>query len=98
MAQTILTSADAKADSVTRASDRESMRPLNHPLTPFVDRLVVPPRRVFDAPGRLVVGLETATHRFHRDLPPSRVWAFDGSVPGPTIEVLRGAELEVVWE
>jgi spore coat protein A len=73
------------------------MRPLN-PLTPFVDRLAVPPRRVFDAPGRLVVGLETATHRFHRDLPPSRVWAYDGCVPGPTIEVLRAVELEVVWD
>jgi o-aminophenol oxidase len=71
---------------------------LERPLEPFVDRLAVPPRRVFDAPGRLAVRLETATHRFHRDLPPSRVWAYDGLVPGPTIEVRRGTELEVVWD
>ncbi len=49
-------------------------------------------------PTRLTMRLETATHRFHRDLPPSRVWAYDGSLPGPTIEVLRGVALEVLWE
>jgi spore coat protein A len=71
---------------------------LNHPLTPFVDKLTVPPRRAVSEPGRLVVRLEPATHRFHRDLPPSRVWAYDGSVPGPTVEVRRGIGLEVLWE
>jgi FtsP/CotA-like multicopper oxidase with cupredoxin domain len=71
---------------------------LNRPLTPFVDRLAVPARRVCEEPKRLVVRLETAMHRFHRDVPPSRVWAYDGSVPGPTIETLRGMELEVVWD
>ncbi len=49
-------------------------------------------------PARLVVTLQTATHRFHRDLPPSRVWAYDGSLPGPTIEVTRGVAVEVLWE
>jgi FtsP/CotA-like multicopper oxidase with cupredoxin domain len=72
--------------------------PLNHPLTPFVDKLTAPPRRVVSESGRLVVRLEPANHRFHRDLPPSRVWAYDGSVPGPTVEVRRGVGLEVLWE
>jgi spore coat protein A len=58
----------------------------------------VPPRRVIKAPTRLTVRLETVEHSFHRDLPPSRVWAYDGHVPGPTIEVDRGAEVEVRWE
>jgi spore coat protein A len=49
-------------------------------------------------PGRLVVRLESSKHRFHRDLPPSPVWTYDGSLPGPSIEVRRGAELEVLWE
>jgi o-aminophenol oxidase len=71
---------------------------LKHPLTPFVDKLAVPPRLVFGEPGRCVVRLETAEHHFHRDLPPSRVWTYCGSVPGPTIEVSRGVELEVRWE
>ncbi len=37
-------------------------------------------------------------HRFHRDLAPSRVWAYDGRLPGPTIEVDRGIPVEVQWE
>ncbi len=67
-------------------------------LRPFVDLLSLPPRRVIKAPTRLTVRLETATHRFHRDLPPSRVWAYDGRLPGPTIEVDRGIQVEVQWE
>jgi FtsP/CotA-like multicopper oxidase with cupredoxin domain len=75
---------------VTSVSERQ--------LPPFVDLLRVPPRRVIKAPTRLTVRLETVEHRFHRDLPPSRVWAYDGHVPGPTIEVDRGTEVEVRWE
>jgi spore coat protein A len=71
---------------------------MSHPLTPFVDELAVPPRRVISEPTRLTIPLETATHRFHRELPPSRVWAYDGSLPGPTIETRRGVPLEVMWE
>jgi len=67
-------------------------------LTPFVDLLPVPPRRVIKKPTRLTVRLETVTHSFHRDLPPSRVWAYDGHLPGPTIEVERGSGVEMQWE
>jgi spore coat protein A len=71
--------------------------PLAHPLTPFVDRLTIPPRRVFAEAARLAVRLEATTHRFHRELAPSSVWAYDGHLPGPTIEVRRGVPLEVRW-
>ncbi|HKB33695.1 MAG TPA: multicopper oxidase domain-containing protein [Candidatus Dormibacteraeota bacterium] len=67
-------------------------------LKPFVDLLPVPPRHVVKEPIRLTIRLQTVNHRFHRDLPPSRVWAYDGHVPGPTIEVDRRTELEVRWE
>ncbi len=69
-----------------------------YPLRPFVDALPIPPRHVITAPTRLTIPLETTTHRFHRDLPPSRVWTYDGHLPGPTIEVRRGIPLEVQWE
>jgi FtsP/CotA-like multicopper oxidase with cupredoxin domain len=69
-----------------------------HPLTPFVDELPIPARRVVTEPTRLTVPLQTALHRFHRDLPPSRVWTYDGHVPGLTIEVRRGVPLEVLWD
>jgi len=53
---------------------------------------------VIKEPARLAVRLQTANHRFHRDLPASRVWAYDGHLPGPTIEVDRGVPAEVRWE
>ncbi|HET6832615.1 MAG TPA: multicopper oxidase domain-containing protein [Acidimicrobiales bacterium] len=69
-----------------------------YPLTPFVDRLPIPPRYVITEPTRLTVRVETAQHRFHRELPRSRVWTYDGHLPGPTIEVRRGVSVEVAWE
>ena len=69
-----------------------------YPLRPFVDPLPIPPRRIIEEPTRLTIGLEATTHRFHRDLEPSRVWTYDGHLPGPTIEVRRGIPLEVQWE
>ena len=71
---------------------------LTSPLAPFVDVLPVPPRLLArEHDGHLTVGIRVAWHRFHRDLPPSRVWAFDGSVPGPTIEAERGWPVRVEW-
>ncbi len=74
---------------------RSSLRP---PLTPFVDALPLPQRILADKHGgELTVPIRAAAHRFHRDLPPSRVWAYDGRVPGPTIEAKRGQPVRVHW-
>ena len=40
----------------------------------------------------------TATHTFHRALPPSRVWTYERVLPGPTIEVQRDREVRVEWQ
>jgi spore coat protein A len=63
-----------------------------------VDALPIPPRRIIEERTRLTIPLEATTHRFHRDLEPSRVWTYDGHLPGPTIEVRRGIPLELEWE
>ena len=65
----------------------DTMRGLSPPLTPYVDPLPVPRRlRAADHDGRLTVSMRAGTHRFHRDLPESPIWGFDGGLPGPTIE------------
>jgi hypothetical protein len=70
------------------------MQSLKHPLTPFVDNFPVPPRLVFSEPARLSVRLEPAEHRFHRDLPPSRVWAYgDGNARRPQKQAGRTGAL-----
>jgi FtsP/CotA-like multicopper oxidase with cupredoxin domain len=71
---------------------------LSATLVAFVDGLPVP-RRVIagEHDGRLTVDLRAGVHRFHRDLPESRVWGYDGTVPGPTIEAERGQQVTVEW-
>jgi hypothetical protein len=61
----------------------------DYPLQPFVDALPTPARRVAPDAGRLTIPLRAALHQYHRDLLPSPVWTFDGTVPGPTIEGAR---------
>jgi FtsP/CotA-like multicopper oxidase with cupredoxin domain len=71
---------------------------LTKPLIPFVDELPLPRRLVAaEHDGRLTVPMASATHRFHRDLPESRVWGYDGTVPGPTVEAERGRRVTVDW-
>jgi spore coat protein A len=74
------------------------MRALATPLAPFVDPLPVPPRLVAaEHDGRLTVRMRAGAHQFHRDLPASRIWGYEGVVPGPTIEAGRGQPVTVEW-
>jgi o-aminophenol oxidase len=68
------------------------------PLAPFADALPVPRRLVAARPdGRLSVPIRAGAHSFHRDLPESAIWGYDGTVPGPTIEAERGQPVTVRW-
>jgi spore coat protein A len=68
------------------------------PLVAFVDALPVPRRLIAgEHHGRLTVPLCAGRHRFHRDLPESPIWGYDGTVPGPTIEAERGQPVTVAW-
>ena len=72
--------------------------PLAAPLAPFADALPVPRRLVAAMQnGRLSVPIRAGAHRFHRDLPESAIWGYDGTVPGPTIEAERGQPVTVAW-
>ena len=73
-------------------------RTLAAPLAPFADALPVPRRLVAaEQHGQLSVPIRAGAHRFHRDLPESAIWGYDGRVPGPTIEAERGQAVTVVW-
>jgi FtsP/CotA-like multicopper oxidase with cupredoxin domain len=54
-------------------------------------------RLLAEQDGRLTVSIRVGEHRFHRDLPASTVWGFEGMVPGPTIEAERGQPVTVEW-
>src|SRR6266852_5679052 len=72
--------------------------PLAVPLAPFADALPVPQRLVAARRnGWLSVPIRAGVHRFHRDLPESAGWGYDGTVPGPTIEAEAGQPVAVAW-
>jgi spore coat protein A len=43
------------------------------------------------------VAMREAEVKLHRDLPPTRVWTYGGTMPGPTIETRSGRGLLVEW-
>ena len=70
--------------------------PLTAPLAVFADALPVPRRLVAARHSdRLSVPIRTGAHRFHRDLPESLIWGYDGTIPGPTIEAERAQPVTV---
>ena len=36
--------------------------------------------------------------RMHSQLPPTKLWGYEGLYPGPTIEARRGRPIEILWE
>ncbi|MBV8137390.1 MAG: multicopper oxidase domain-containing protein [Deltaproteobacteria bacterium] len=77
-------------------------------LEAFVDPLPVPPvarsngvRLSPDGSSRKLpfyqIEMREVLSKVHRDLPPTRLWGFQGVVPGPTFETRKGDELLVEW-
>jgi FtsP/CotA-like multicopper oxidase with cupredoxin domain len=64
-------------------------------LTKYLDPLRIPPVR--KPHHSLEVTMRATDAQLHSELPPTRVWAYDGLFPGPTIEVDSGRSLRVTW-
>lgn len=71
-------------------------------LRKFVEAMPVPPvlkpTKEEDGVPYYSVTVEETKHSFHPDLPDTRVWAFDGKVPGPTFEVEKDKPIQVEWK
>ncbi|MFF8640821.1 O-aminophenol oxidase PhsA [Streptomyces sp. NPDC015345] len=69
-------------------------------LEPFVAPLTVPPvlrPDSADVREETEIALRPTWVRLHPQLPPTLMWGYDGSVPGPTIEVRRGQRVRIAW-
>ncbi|MFJ8648072.1 O-aminophenol oxidase PhsA [Streptomyces sp. NPDC093546] len=69
-------------------------------LVPYVDPLTVPPVIRPDQPDirqEIEIALRPTWVRMHSQLPPTLMWGYEGSVPGPTIEVRRGQRIRIAW-
>lgn len=66
-------------------------------LKPYVDPLSTPPviQLKSGVVNRMV--MSPFEKKLHRDLPPTLVWGFQGSYPGPTLEALQGFPVQVQW-
>jgi spore coat protein A len=68
-------------------------------LPPYVDRLPIPSG--LHAPQQsgevLSIDMQLFERKVHRDLPPTKLWGYNSSWPGPTIEARKGHPLLVRW-
>lgn len=70
-------------------------------LTKFKDPLRIPPvlrPRDRGNHDELTVRLRTADVTVHSEMPPVKMWTYEGAYPGPTIKTVSGRPLRVVWE
>jgi spore coat protein A len=66
-------------------------------LAPFVDTLPVPAIAKPVHRSFYRIPIRSFYSKIHRDVPPTRFWGYGDSVPGPTIEVASGEEIQVAW-
>jgi len=68
-------------------------------LAHYVDPLPIPP--VIRATGKtgevIKIEMRQFVEKVHRDLPPTTLWGYSGTWPGPTIEVQSGQPLKINW-
>src|SRR5260221_5796777 len=87
--------------SITLFRRHNSMTQPTTSLTKFKDCLRVPPtlhpQQMDDQRYSLRVQMRPAQIQLHSDLPPSEVWTYEGSLPGPNIEVWRGQHVQIEW-
>ena len=81
----------------TRLWAQRAPDPSATPLTPYVDRLSIPPVVRPAAREVLQIPMLQFKRKLHRDLPPTTLWGYRATSPGPTIEVRRGTPLDVEW-
>ncbi|WP_394429309.1 O-aminophenol oxidase PhsA [Streptomyces sp. SGAir0957] len=90
----------SRAPHAPAAGDRDQVVEGPGELTPYLAPLTVPPvlrPRPDDVRTETEIALRPTWQRLHPQLPPTLMWGYEGSVPGPTIEVRRGQRVRIAW-
>ncbi|EJV85335.1 hypothetical protein IG3_02079 [Bacillus cereus HuA2-1] len=70
-------------------------------LKKFIDPLPIPsaikPIGTYKGKPFYDVRMVETLHKFHSDLPKTKVWGYNGMVPGPTFEVKKDHPVYVRW-
>jgi spore coat protein A len=71
-------------------------------LDRFVDPLPIPQRLIAVGTRKnhplYRVRMMEFTRKLHSQLPPARLWGYEGQYPGPVFDVMQGDAIEVDWE
>lgn len=68
-------------------------------LPKYVDALPIPHNAVpLKTPARRYkIAMRQFEAKVHRDVPPTKMWGYDGSCPGPVLDVRSGEAVSVEW-
>ncbi|MEC2019698.1 outer spore coat copper-dependent laccase CotA [Bacillus velezensis] len=70
-------------------------------LEKFADELPIietlQPQKKSDGSTYYEVTMKECFHKLHRDLPPTRLWGYNGLFPGPTIDVNQDENVYIKW-
>lgn len=70
-------------------------------LTKFVDPLPLPlvaaPTGMLDGVPYYEISVSQFQQQLHSELPPTKLWGYEGTFPGPTFEVNRDQAIKVRW-
>jgi len=94
--------------SIASTEDDQGIKvdPSNPETIPkFVDELPIPyvarPGRQYgyynDNEQYYQISMLETKHKFHRYFPPTKIWGYNGTYPGPTIEVMKDTPVKVKW-
>jgi spore coat protein A len=71
-------------------------------LERYLDPLPIPKRLMPESTGKgglqYRVRMLEFTQQMHSQLPPTRLWGYEGHYPGPTIEAARSEPIAIQWE
>jgi spore coat protein A len=82
----------------------DSLSPYRKPgtLERFIDPLPIPkrlmPENISGSEMHSSVRMLEFTKQLHSQLPPTRLWGYEGQYPGPTIEAVRGRPFVIEWK
>jgi spore coat protein A len=97
---------EAKQPRVAVQPDRAAINPATYRAPASLDRFIDPlpiaeklkPYETRKGADIYRVRMLERTQRLHSQLPPTRLWGYEGRYPGPTIEAFKGRTVEIHWE
>jgi len=71
-------------------------------LERYIDPLPLPKRLIPQSVGvkssECRIRMMEFSQQLHSQLPPTRLWGYEGQYPGPTIEAMQGRPIRIQWE